>query len=76
VKTYPDINNQTKSAIDLLNDSSDSGVSPGGIYSPSNAEARRLDVVNLSSSKTSLAIKAGGHKVLPTENDFKVKNVI
>ena len=59
----------------MLNESTNSSLSGGGgVYSPSNAEARRLEAVKeLSASKTSLAIiKAGGHKVLPTEDDIKI----
>ena len=64
------ISDETKGATDLLNDST------GGVYSPSNAEARRLNTnKEMSLSKTDLAIKAGGHKVLPTETGLKVKNV-
>lgn len=77
VKSYPTIVNETKGATDLLNESTSSNSASGGIYSPSNAEARRLDVASkeLSASKTSLAIKAGGHKVLPTEDELKKKPV-
>ena len=75
-KTYPTIIDETKGATDLLNESTTSSV-VGGVYSPSNAEARRLEAVKeLSVSKTSLAIKAGGHKVLPTEDDVKIVKVV
>lgn len=70
------------------NNSYNSTNGTGGVYSPSVAEARRFDAAapganltrltkdqNLSTSKTNLAIKAGGHKVLPTDEDFKIKNV-